>query len=89
MLSFDCCLIPLLKASEIKTTLDTKLAKLQELLFVSGKHAVLMVLQGVDSSGKDGAISVMIYIGIFYFFILFFIFFRKWWTALNSCELRI
>lgn len=32
------------------------LARLQELLFVSGANAVLVVLQGTDTSGKDGTI---------------------------------
>jgi len=33
------------------------LGALQEKLFVSGSHALLVVLQGMDSSGKDGAIK--------------------------------
>src|SRR5687768_11917247 len=32
------------------------LGELQELLYAAGTHAVLIVLQGVDTSGKDGAI---------------------------------
>jgi PPK2 family polyphosphate:nucleotide phosphotransferase len=33
-----------------------KLNELQNLLFAESKHAVLVVLQGMDASGKDGAI---------------------------------
>lgn len=34
-----------------------QLGALQEKLYVSGTHALLVVLQGMDSSGKDGAIK--------------------------------
>lgn len=34
-----------------------RLSHLQELLYASGKHAVLIILQGMDTSGKDGTIS--------------------------------
>jgi PPK2 family polyphosphate:nucleotide phosphotransferase len=34
-----------------------KMAKLQELLYAEGKHAVLIVLQAMDTGGKDGAIE--------------------------------
>ena len=33
-----------------------KLGKLQEVLFAEGKHSVLMVLQAMDTGGKDGTI---------------------------------
>jgi PPK2 family polyphosphate:nucleotide phosphotransferase len=36
--------------------LNTKLEALQELLFAQGKHKILIVLQGMDTSGKDGVI---------------------------------
>lgn len=36
--------------------LTARLEKLQELLFAEHKHAVLIVLQGMDSAGKDGTI---------------------------------
>lgn len=36
--------------------LNTKLENLQELLYAEGKHRVLIVLQGMDTSGKDGTI---------------------------------
>ena len=32
------------------------LNELQNLLYAEGKHAILVVLQGMDASGKDGAI---------------------------------
>ena len=34
-----------------------RLARLQELLYASQKRAVLIVLQGMDTAGKDGTIS--------------------------------
>lgn len=34
-----------------------KLAKLQEVLYAGRQHSVLIVLQGMDTAGKDGAIS--------------------------------
>jgi PPK2 family polyphosphate:nucleotide phosphotransferase len=34
-----------------------RLAELQPLLFAEGKHAVLVILQGMDASGKDGAVN--------------------------------
>ncbi|MCI4321653.1 MAG: polyphosphate kinase 2 family protein [Thermoplasmata archaeon] len=36
--------------------LTTKLEELQELLYAEHRHAVLVVLQGMDSAGKDGTI---------------------------------
>ncbi len=36
--------------------LNTELEALQELLYAEGKHKVLIVLQGMDTSGKDGVI---------------------------------
>lgn len=33
-----------------------KLSKLQRLLYASGRHALLLIFQGMDASGKDGAI---------------------------------
>ena len=36
--------------------LNAELDVLQEDLFAAGKHAVLMILQGMDTAGKDGAI---------------------------------
>jgi PPK2 family polyphosphate:nucleotide phosphotransferase len=34
-----------------------RLAELQEVLYASQKHSVLIVLQGMDTAGKDGTIS--------------------------------
>lgn len=36
--------------------LNEKLGELQNLLYAEGKHSVLIILQGPDASGKDGAI---------------------------------
>src|SRR5680860_649705 len=36
---------------------DKKLAELQERLYAEGKWAILMVLQGIDTAGKDGVIK--------------------------------
>src|SRR6478736_3106530 len=41
------------KTEEIKNKLDD----LQNLLYAERKHAVLVVIQGMDASGKDGAIG--------------------------------
>ena len=37
--------------------LDERLNELQEMLFATGKRALLLVLQGMDCSGKDGVIK--------------------------------
>jgi PPK2 family polyphosphate:nucleotide phosphotransferase len=37
----------------------TRLASLQERLYAEHKHAVLIVLQGIDAAGKDGTIRVL------------------------------
>ena len=34
-----------------------ELDELQYLLYAEGKHAVLVILQGLDASGKDGVIN--------------------------------
>ena len=44
---------------EYKTLLATHvegLSSLQQLLYASGRYAVLLIFQGIDSAGKDGAI---------------------------------
>lgn len=38
-------------------SLEARLARLQELLFGAGSHSVLIVLQGMDTAGKDGTIK--------------------------------
>src|SRR3954464_11304341 len=37
--------------------LNERLAELQEMLYAEAKHKVLVVLQGMDTSGKDGTIK--------------------------------
>jgi PPK2 family polyphosphate:nucleotide phosphotransferase len=37
--------------------LEAELGELQELLYAAGQHAALLILQGVDTSGKDGTIK--------------------------------
>ena len=45
------------QATKEKTTkLLEELNELQNLLYAEGKHAVLVVIQGMDASGKDGVI---------------------------------
>ena len=47
------------RKDEAKAELDEltdRLEELQELLYAEGKHKLLIVLQGMDTSGKDGAI---------------------------------
>ena len=44
-------------AETVLTELNRKLADLQGLLYAEGKHQVLVVLQGMDTSGKDGTIK--------------------------------
>jgi PPK2 family polyphosphate:nucleotide phosphotransferase len=44
------------EAQEKNTRLQERLAKLQELLFAGHQRKLLIVLQGMDTSGKDGTI---------------------------------
>ena len=44
-------------AAEILVELNARLADLQEMLYAESKHKVLVVLQGMDTSGKDGTIK--------------------------------
>jgi PPK2 family polyphosphate:nucleotide phosphotransferase len=37
----------------------TRLTELQQRIYAESKHAVLIVLQGIDAAGKDGTISVI------------------------------
>ena len=37
--------------------LNERLAELQQMLYAEAKHKVLVVLQGMDTSGKDGTIK--------------------------------
>jgi PPK2 family polyphosphate:nucleotide phosphotransferase len=43
-------------AAQAFDALQDELKDLQELLYAAGTHALLVVLQGMDTSGKDGAI---------------------------------
>lgn len=42
---------------EILQQMDEELAELQELMYAAGQHRVLLLLQGMDTSGKDGTIK--------------------------------
>src|SRR4051795_288093 len=44
-------------AAEALVGLNERLAELQEMLYAEAKHKVLVVLQGMDTSGKDGTIK--------------------------------
>src|SRR5262249_37168101 len=46
-----------LEGEEVLQELDRELAELQELLYAAGQHSVLLLLQGLDTSGKDGTIK--------------------------------
>ncbi len=43
-----------IKAENIELT--TKIAELQHNMYAEGKHSLLIILQGMDASGKDGAV---------------------------------
>lgn len=45
------------QAKEETATLLKELDELQNVLYAEAKHAVLVILQGMDASGKDGAIK--------------------------------
>ena len=44
-------------SAAVLTSHRQRLAKLQEVLYANQKHSLLIVLQGMDTSGKDGTIS--------------------------------
>jgi PPK2 family polyphosphate:nucleotide phosphotransferase len=44
------------KVAALNTDLQKRIGELQELLYAGQKHKVLLVLQGMDTSGKDGAV---------------------------------
>jgi PPK2 family polyphosphate:nucleotide phosphotransferase len=44
-------------AAAILTSHRERLARLQEVLYANQQHSVLIVLQGMDTAGKDGTIS--------------------------------
>jgi PPK2 family polyphosphate:nucleotide phosphotransferase len=45
------------RAEAARAKLGAEFADLQELLYAAGKNALLIVLQGMDTSGKDGTIK--------------------------------
>ncbi len=45
------------KSKEVLVKLNSEMADLQERLYAEHKHALLIVLQGMDTSGKDGTIE--------------------------------
>src|SRR4051795_5325986 len=44
-------------AKEVLVGLNEQLADLQQMLYAEAKHKMLIVLQGMDTSGKDGTIK--------------------------------
>ena len=44
------------KTKETTATILEELDELQNLLYAENKHSVLVVMQGMDASGKDGVI---------------------------------
>lgn len=48
------------KAAEELTRLVAELGELEDLLYYAGKQSVLIVLQGMDTSGKDGTIRFLL-----------------------------
>ena len=50
------------ESAELRTQeLGKHLSELQELMYASGKHSLLIVLQGMDTSGKDGSIKNLLH----------------------------
>ena len=49
-----------LSASLARKEYETRLEALQELLFAEGRHKLLIVLQAMDTGGKDGVIRSLI-----------------------------
>ena len=45
------------QTKEETDALVSELAELQNVLYAEGKHSVLVILQGMDASGKDGVIK--------------------------------
>jgi PPK2 family polyphosphate:nucleotide phosphotransferase len=59
---YDCGATLGRKKDEAETAIAANLARLtdlQERIYAEGKHAVLIVLQGIDAAGKDGTIRVI------------------------------
>ena len=60
MSDFDADATPLIDdkaaAKEENTKIQERLGDLQELLFAEHRHKMLVILQGMDTSGKDGTV---------------------------------
>jgi PPK2 family polyphosphate:nucleotide phosphotransferase len=52
-----CAALEYAAAAPLLQTLHTQLDEIQELCYAAASHAVLIVLQGMDTSGKDGTIE--------------------------------
>jgi PPK2 family polyphosphate:nucleotide phosphotransferase len=48
------------EGNAVLAVLTTELAEAQELLYAAGTHALLLILQGMDTSGKDGTIRAVL-----------------------------
>src|SRR5580693_5949362 len=46
-----------IKDKELVVEMAAEIAALQEMLFAGQQHKVLVVLQGIDTSGKDGTVK--------------------------------
>jgi PPK2 family polyphosphate:nucleotide phosphotransferase len=46
-----------IKDKELVTEMATEIAALQEMLYAAQQHKVLVILQGIDTSGKDGTVK--------------------------------
>jgi PPK2 family polyphosphate:nucleotide phosphotransferase len=60
--SFDCGATFGREKAEAEVTLNgnlTRLADLQERIYAEARHAILIVLQGIDAAGKDGTIRII------------------------------
>lgn len=53
----DFCSLDKEQLEEKTKLLGTHLAELQEIIFAESKHKILIVLQGMDTSGKDGTVK--------------------------------
>jgi polyphosphate kinase 2 (PPK2 family) len=47
------------KIKEATAKLAAELGELQKILYAQGRHKILIILQGMDASGKDGTISTV------------------------------
>ncbi len=49
------------KTKELTDRLGRRIERLQELLYANSSHAILLLFQGMDASGKDGAIRSVLH----------------------------